>query len=68
VRRFIYAALRSFGALDQRLRERLTLAGWLVLGVGLCVVALDLMRARFAKPRRASRPTKTTLVASKPAA
>ncbi len=31
--------------------------GWLVLGAGLCVVAVDLIRRRFAKPRRAtSRP------------
>jgi hypothetical protein len=30
--------------------------GWLVLAVGLCVVALDLVRARFAKPRRTSAP------------
>jgi len=41
--------------------------GWLVLGAGLCVVALDLVRARFSKPRRASRPAKTSL-ASKPVA
>ena len=26
--------------------------GWLVLGAGLCVVIVDLVRARFAKPRR----------------
>ena len=32
MRRFIYAALRAVSALDHRLRERLTLAGWLVLG------------------------------------
>ena len=41
--------------------------GWLVLGTGLCVVVLDLVRARFAKPRRTSRPAKTSL-AGKPAA
>ncbi|MBC7802279.1 MAG: hypothetical protein H7Y16_00255, partial [Candidatus Parcubacteria bacterium] len=32
MRRLIYAALRVVGALDRRLREKLTLAGWLVLG------------------------------------
>ncbi len=32
MRRSIFAALRLVGALDRRLRERLTLAGWLVLG------------------------------------
>jgi methionine sulfoxide reductase heme-binding subunit len=42
--------------------------GWLVLGAGLCVVVLDLVRARFAKPRRASRPAKVTVAAGKPAA
>ena len=42
--------------------------GWLVLGAGLCVVALDFVRARFAKPRRAARPTQSTLVTSKPGA
>jgi sulfoxide reductase heme-binding subunit YedZ len=26
--------------------------GWLVLGAGLCVVVVDLIRARFARPRR----------------
>jgi len=31
MRRFIFASLRIVGALDRRLRERLTLAGWLVL-------------------------------------
>jgi sulfoxide reductase heme-binding subunit YedZ len=29
--------------------------GWLVLGAGLCVVALDFLRARFARPRRPAR-------------
>jgi len=42
--------------------------GWLVLGAGLCVVALDLVRARFAKPRRAARPTQSTLATGKPTA
>jgi sulfoxide reductase heme-binding subunit YedZ len=28
--------------------------GWLVLGAGLCVVALDLVRSRWRKPRRAA--------------
>ncbi|HYM35186.1 MAG TPA: protein-methionine-sulfoxide reductase heme-binding subunit MsrQ [Steroidobacteraceae bacterium] len=42
--------------------------GWLVLGAGLCVVVLDLVRARFAKRRRASRPAKVTVAAGKPAA
>jgi uncharacterized protein (DUF58 family) len=32
VRRLLYAALRLFSALDHWLRERLTLAGWVVLG------------------------------------
>ena len=32
MRRSIFAAMRLVGALDRRLRERLTLAGWLVLG------------------------------------
>jgi uncharacterized protein (DUF58 family) len=32
VRRLIYRALRAVSALDHRLRERLTLAGWLALG------------------------------------
>ena len=32
MRRVIFVALRLVGALDHRLRERLTLAGWLVLG------------------------------------
>ena len=34
MRRLIFAALRVVGALDHRLRERLTLAGWLVVGAG----------------------------------
>jgi uncharacterized protein (DUF58 family) len=42
VRRFIYAALRVVGALDQRLRERLTLAGWLVLGAAGTAAAAGL--------------------------
>jgi uncharacterized protein (DUF58 family) len=32
VRRFVYRALRRFSALDRALRDRLTPAGWLVLG------------------------------------
>lgn len=32
MRRFIYRALRVFGALDHWLRERLTVGGWLALG------------------------------------
>ncbi len=32
MRWFLFAAMRLVGALDRRLRERLTLAGWLVLG------------------------------------
>jgi sulfoxide reductase heme-binding subunit YedZ len=39
--------------------------GWLVLGAGLCVVVLDFVRARFVKPRRATRPAKTTLAPEK---
>ncbi len=35
--------------------------GWLVLGAGLIVVALDLVCARFAKPRRAARRVQRTL-------
>lgn len=42
--------------------------GWLVLAAGLCVVVLDLLRARFARPRRASRPPQSTLAAGKPTA
>ena len=42
--------------------------GWLVLGAGLCVVVLDLVRARFAKLRRAARPAQSTLATGKPAA
>lgn len=42
MRRFIYAALRVVGALDQRLRERLTLAGWLVLGAAGAAAAAGL--------------------------
>lgn len=34
MKRLIFAALRVVGALDHRLRERLTLAGWLVAGAG----------------------------------
>jgi sulfoxide reductase heme-binding subunit YedZ len=42
--------------------------GWLVLGAGFCVTALDLIRARYAKPRRAARPRQATLAAGKPTA
>jgi uncharacterized protein (DUF58 family) len=42
VKRLIYAALRAVGALDQRLRERLTLAGWLVLGAAAAAAAAGL--------------------------
>ena len=42
--------------------------GWMVLGAGLCVVLLDFVRARYAKPRRSARPAKTTLATGKPAA
>jgi len=34
MRRLVFFALRLVGALDHRLRERLTLAGWLVVGAG----------------------------------
>ena len=37
--------------------------GWLVLGAGLTVVALDLVCARFAKQRRAARRVERALVA-----
>ena len=39
--------------------------GWVVLGVGLIVVALDLVRARFVKPRRVARRAETTLTTEK---
>lgn len=42
--------------------------GWLVLGSGLCVVAVDFVRARFAKPRRAARPSRSAFAAGKPTA
>jgi uncharacterized protein (DUF58 family) len=42
MRRSIYAALRFVGALDHRLRERLTLAGWLVLGAAGAAAAAGL--------------------------
>ena len=42
--------------------------GWLVFGAGLCVVLLDFLRARFAKPRRPVRAARTTLAAGKPTA
>jgi hypothetical protein len=37
--------------------------GWIVLAAGLMVAAVDWLRARFAKPRRAA----TKLVPAKPA-
>jgi sulfoxide reductase heme-binding subunit YedZ len=37
--------------------------GWLVLGAGLIVVALDFVCARFAKPRRAARQVERALTA-----
>ena len=42
MRRLIYVALRLVGALDHWLRERLTLAGWLVLGAGGTAAAAGL--------------------------
>jgi len=42
VRRSIYIALRFVGALDHRLRERLTIAGWLVLSAGGAAAAAGL--------------------------
>jgi uncharacterized protein (DUF58 family) len=42
VKRLIFAALRLVGAFDHRLRERLTLAGWLVLGAGGAAAAAGL--------------------------
>ena len=42
MRRSIFAALRLFSALDQRLRERLTLAGWLVFGAAGAAAAAGL--------------------------
>ena len=39
--------------------------GWLVLGAGLCVVALDFVRARAAKPRQAARPAPSGLAPQK---
>lgn len=42
MRRFIYISLRLVGALDRWLRERLTLAGWLVLGAGGAAAAAGL--------------------------
>jgi hypothetical protein len=37
--------------------------GWLVLGAGLIVVALDLVWARFAKQRRAARRAERAVAA-----
>jgi uncharacterized protein (DUF58 family) len=42
VRRFIYRALRLFSALDHWLRERLTPAGWVVLGIAGAAAAAGL--------------------------
>ena len=42
MRRLIFSALRVVGALDHWLRERLTLAGWLVLGTGAAAAAAGL--------------------------
>ncbi|HUN69468.1 MAG TPA: DUF58 domain-containing protein [Burkholderiales bacterium] len=42
MRRTIYAALRAVGALDRRLRERLTIAGWLVLATAGTAAAAGL--------------------------
>lgn len=42
MRRFIYRALRAVSALDHRLRERLTPAGWLVLGTAGAAAAAGL--------------------------
>ena len=39
--------------------------GWLVLGAGLCVVALDYVRARLAKPRRVVRGAQPALATEK---
>jgi len=42
LRRLVYAALRAVSALDHRLRQRLTPAGWLALGAGLAALAAGL--------------------------
>ena len=42
MKRAIFAALRVVGALDYWLRERLTIAGWLVLGAGGAAAAAGL--------------------------
>ena len=42
MRRLIFSAIRVVGALDHRLRERLTLAGWLVVGAGGAAAAAGL--------------------------
>lgn len=46
MRRLLYAALRSFGALDHWLRERLTPAGWVVLGAAGAAGAAGLDTSR----------------------
>ena len=42
MRRFIYRALRAFSAFDHWLRERLTPAGWVVLGTAGAAAAAGL--------------------------
>ena len=42
MKRVVYAALRAVSALDHRLRQRLTGAGWLALGAGLAALAAGL--------------------------
>lgn len=42
MRRLVFSALRVVGALDHWLRERLTLAGWLVLGTAAAAAAAGL--------------------------
>jgi uncharacterized protein (DUF58 family) len=42
MKRLIFAALRAVGSLDHRLRERLTVAGWLVAGAGGAAAAAGL--------------------------
>ena len=42
MKRAVYAALRAVSALDHRLRQRLTSAGWLALGAGLAALAAGL--------------------------
>jgi hypothetical protein len=42
MRRLIYLMLRAVSAVDYRLKERLTTAGWLVLGIGAAAAAAGL--------------------------